>query len=71
MSHVLVVKEAVGDLRRGDTVTDPDKIKALEESHPGHFVKRPAHQHELIAMDAAAEKAKAEAAKPKTSKGKE
>jgi hypothetical protein len=64
MTHVLVVKEAYGDLRRGDTITDPDLVEKLSADAGHHFVKREATSAELAQIEAAqAEKAKAPKAK--------
>lgn len=62
MHHVLVVKEAYGDLRRGDTVTDPDEVKRLHAEAGNHFVRV---QHHGIHPDAEAKAAQAKAAKSK------
>lgn len=54
MTHVLVVREAYGDMRRGDTVTHPDEIARLHSEAPNHFLRvaRELHPHEVEANKA-------------------
>jgi len=59
MPHVLVVKEAYGDLRRGDVVTDLEQVSRLSEGAGNHFVKREAHPHEMTGGEAPAAEPKA------------